>query len=195
MPAAASGDWPTAPPLHRKFTLEIDGKEIAVELFRRTNKALTITGYRLDTIRELTNIDKVLDWGVIWGERRKAAAAAAAPVNGNGFNGNGCGYSVDQIEQIVRDGSAGREPIAATVFHTDRRSLSSAAVGTPSRSSSTCSNSRRASASVTCARIGCTERSPAALANMRQPSCRCLPGGSTAGRPRHRAAGARSAAG
>ena len=30
--------------LHRKFTLEIDGKEIAAELFRRTNKALTITG-------------------------------------------------------------------------------------------------------------------------------------------------------
>ena len=30
------------------------------------------------TIRELTSIDKVLDWAVIWGERRKAAAAAAA---------------------------------------------------------------------------------------------------------------------
>src|SRR5262245_37159331 len=29
--------------LNRKFTLEIDGKEIAVELFRRTRKALTIT--------------------------------------------------------------------------------------------------------------------------------------------------------
>jgi len=31
-------------PLSRKFTLEIDGKQIAAELFRRTNKALTITG-------------------------------------------------------------------------------------------------------------------------------------------------------
>ena len=58
--------------LHKKFTLQIDGKEVAAELFRRTNKALTITGYRLDTIQELNNIDRVLDWAVAWGERRKA---------------------------------------------------------------------------------------------------------------------------
>ena len=44
--------------VHKKFSLEIDGKQIAAELFRRTNKALTITGYTLDTIRELTNIDR-----------------------------------------------------------------------------------------------------------------------------------------
>jgi AAA domain len=103
--------------LHRKFTLENDGKEFAVELFRRTRKALTITGYRLDTIRELTGIDKILDWGVIWGERRKAAAAAAAPVNGHTFNGNGSGYSVDQIEQIVRTG-APENANRSDVFHT-----------------------------------------------------------------------------
>jgi hypothetical protein len=80
-------------PLNRKFTLEIDGKEIAVELFRRTRKALTITGYKLDSIRELTSIDKVLDWGVIWGERRKAAAAAATLIDGDHFNSSGNGYS------------------------------------------------------------------------------------------------------
>jgi hypothetical protein len=34
--------------VHKKFTLEIDGKDIAVELFRRTRKALTITGYKHD---------------------------------------------------------------------------------------------------------------------------------------------------
>jgi hypothetical protein len=105
--------------LHKKFTLEIDGKEIAAELFRRTNKALTITGYRLDTIRELANIDRVIDWAVVWGERRKAAAAeAAAPATGNGFNGssNGSGYSVDQIEQIVRNGAPGTN--RSNVFHT-----------------------------------------------------------------------------
>jgi hypothetical protein len=89
--------------LNRKFTLEIDGKEIAVELFRRTRKAFTITGYKLDSIRELASIDRVLDWGVIWGERRKAAAVAAVPVNG-AINSSGNGYSVDQIEQIVRAG-------------------------------------------------------------------------------------------
>ena len=92
--------------LHRKFTLENDGKEIAVELFRRTRKALTITGYRLDTIRELTGIDKVLDWGVIWGERRKAAVMDAAALSGgNGFGRGGCKYSIDQIELIVRNGA------------------------------------------------------------------------------------------
>ena len=88
--------------LHRKFDLVIDDKPIAAELFRCTNKALTITGYTLDTIHKLTNIDKLLDWAVAWGERRRAAAASAEPVNGNGtFSSNGCGYSVEQIEHIV----------------------------------------------------------------------------------------------
>jgi hypothetical protein len=93
--------------LNRKFTLEIDGKEIAAELFRRTNKALTITGYTLDpAIRELSNIDKVFDWALVWGERRRAAAAEqTASSQGNGFDSGGCRYSIDDIEQIVREGS------------------------------------------------------------------------------------------
>jgi AAA domain len=105
--------------LHRKFTLEIDGKQIAAELFRRTNKALTITGYTLDpAIRELGSINKVIKWGLVWGERRKAAAeAVTVPVNGHGFNSNGCSYNIDQIEEIVRAGA----PDGANrsdVFHT-----------------------------------------------------------------------------
>jgi hypothetical protein len=92
--------------VHRKFTLDIDGKQIAAELFCRTNKALTITGYTLDpAIRELGNIDATIKWAIVWGERRKAAAAAAAPVNGHGFDSSGLGYSIDRIEQIVREGS------------------------------------------------------------------------------------------
>jgi hypothetical protein len=93
--------------LHKKFTLEIDGKKIAAELFRRTSKALTITGCKLDTIRELANIDKVFDWALSWGDRRKAAAAEQAVlIVGKGSGGSdGCGYSVDQIEQIVRAGA------------------------------------------------------------------------------------------
>jgi AAA domain len=106
--------------LNRKFSLNIDGKDIAAELFRRTNKALTITGYRLDTIRELTNIDKLFRWAIVWGERRKAAAEAAATVNGNvAFNGDGNGsrYSIDQIEQIVRAGAPAGEN-RSDLFHT-----------------------------------------------------------------------------
>ena len=105
--------------LNRKFTLEIDAKKVAAELFRRTNKALTITGYTLDpAIHELTNIDRTLDWAVIWGERRKAAAAPL-PCSGNGFtsNGNGCGYSIDQIEQIVCAGAPAGDN-RSDVFHT-----------------------------------------------------------------------------
>jgi hypothetical protein len=91
-------------PLNRKFTLEIDGKQIAAELFRRANKALTITGYRLNAVQQLTNIDKVFDWAVVWGERRKAAAEQVTSSKGNGFDSNGPKYSIDQIEQIVREG-------------------------------------------------------------------------------------------
>jgi hypothetical protein len=106
-------------PLNRKFTLNIHGKNIAVELFRKTNKALTITGYTLDpTIRELQNVDKVFDWALDWGERRKAAAAEqAAPSKGNGFDSSGCKYTIDKIEQIVREGApAGTN--RSDVFHT-----------------------------------------------------------------------------
>ena len=97
-------------PVNRKFTLPIGGKEIAAELFRHTAKALTITGYRLDTIRELTNIDKAFGWAIAWGERRKAAAAAeaaASQINGHSFNGGGPGHDVDHIERIVREGALG----------------------------------------------------------------------------------------
>ena len=92
-------------------------KIICAELFRRTHKALTITGYRLDTVRELTNIDRVFDWAVVWAERRKAEAAAAqeavraANGGGNGFDSSGCGYSIDQIEQFVREGAPRRSPL------------------------------------------------------------------------------------
>ena len=74
-------------------------------------KALTITGYRLDTdLRELTNIDKAFDWAIVWGERRKAAAAeaaAAAQINGHSFNGGGPGHDVEHIERMVREGALG----------------------------------------------------------------------------------------
>jgi hypothetical protein len=106
-------------PLHKKFSLQIDGKDVAVELFRRANKALTVTGYKLDTGRAFTNIDRVIDRGIIWGERRKAAPAAeaSAPIEGNGFDGGGCAYSIGQIEQMVREGVTAHGNRSDT-FHT-----------------------------------------------------------------------------
>ena len=93
-------------PLHKKFSLVIDDKEIAVEFFRRTRKALTVTGYRLNTNRELVDIYRVIEWGLTWGERRKAAVMdAAAASSGNGFDSSGSKYSVEQIETIVRNGA------------------------------------------------------------------------------------------
>jgi hypothetical protein len=93
-------------PLNRKFTLKVEGKDIAAELFRRTNKALTITGYTLDpAIREFSNIDKVFDWALVWGARRKAEAVErTASSKGNGFDSSGCQYSIDDVERIVREG-------------------------------------------------------------------------------------------
>src|SRR5262249_21289559 len=92
------------------FTLKINTKNIAVELFRRTNKALTITGCTLDpAIRELQNVDKVFAWALVWGERRKAAATQEKVASeGNGFDSRGCRYSIDEIEQFVREGALPR---------------------------------------------------------------------------------------
>ena len=109
----AAGD-----PVNSKYTLAINGKKMAAELFRRTPKALTITGYTLDpAIRQLSNIDKVFDWAVVWGERRKAEMIEVAmPAGGNGFDSTGCKYSYDEIEQIIREGApAGAN--RSDVFH------------------------------------------------------------------------------
>ena len=104
--------------LHRKFALEIDGKPIAVELFRRTNKALTVSGYTLDpAIRELTNVDRMFDWALVWAERRKAAAAPVQINGGNGFDSSGCSYTIEEIEQIVRTG-APEGANRSDLFHT-----------------------------------------------------------------------------
>jgi len=85
-------------PINTKFTLDMDGKKIAAELFRRTNKALTITGYTLNpAIHELANVDNVFSWAVVWGERRKAEMIKAAPIRGNGFDSSGCKYGVRRL--------------------------------------------------------------------------------------------------
>ena len=72
--------WGTASrsTVHRKFTLAIDGKDIATELFRRANKALTVTGLSFEQASSANiEIDRLIDWAVTWGERRKAEMPAA----------------------------------------------------------------------------------------------------------------------
>ena len=143
-------------PVNRKFTLEIDGKQIAAELFRRTPKALTVTGYRLDTDPGADQSrSRRSSWAIAWGERRKAAAAAeaaATQINGHSFNGGGPGHDIDHIERIVREGRWAA-PIAVTRF-TRSSAITSAAAGASSRSTNTCSNSRTASPADTSARAG-----------------------------------------
>ena len=73
------------------------------EALGHTSKVLTITGYKLDSIQSFANIDRVIDWAIVWGERRKAEAAPTQTV-GNGHDSNGGGYSIDEIEQIVQHG-------------------------------------------------------------------------------------------
>jgi hypothetical protein len=93
-------------------------KEIGVELFRHTHKALTVTGYRLDTVRELTNIDRIFDWALIWAARHKAETKAAETTEGgNDFDSSGCGYTIDEIEQFVREGAPPEEN-RSELFHT-----------------------------------------------------------------------------
>src|SRR5215831_12269946 len=88
--------------INTKFTLDIGGKKIAAELFRCTNKALTITGYTLNpAIHELANVDNVFSWAVVWGERRKAEMINASPIGGNCFDSSGCKYGLDEIHRII----------------------------------------------------------------------------------------------
>jgi hypothetical protein len=111
--------WGTAAgnSLHRAFELDT-GDKAKVELFRATNKALTISGLDLRQGRKFGNIDRLMDWCVFFGERHKPVPkVTAAPIylNGNG----GCGYSVDEIEEIVRNGAASIDGgNRSNLFHT-----------------------------------------------------------------------------
>ena len=92
--------WGTASgeTLHRKFTL--DGS--ALELFRRTRKPLTVTGLQLGNSQTLGNIDALLDRAVIWAQQRQHKQSKSKLDVNAGTTGQ---YSIDQIEQIVREGA------------------------------------------------------------------------------------------
>ena len=110
--------WGTATgdALHRKFELDTGDKH-AVELFRATNKALTISGLDLRQGRSLGNIDRLMDWSVFFGEKHKPApTTATAPIRLNG-NGHGLPYSLDEIEVMVSTGALPPGANRSDLFH------------------------------------------------------------------------------
>jgi hypothetical protein len=92
--------WGTASgeTLHRKFSFN----GTALELFRRTRKPLTVTGLQLGNSQQLGNIDALLDRAVVWAQQRQAKLSKSKPEIKAGTTGQ---YSIDQIEQIVREGA------------------------------------------------------------------------------------------
>ena len=44
----------------------------------RHRRIVAVTGLQLNAVEELANIDKGVDWALVWGDRREAAAAVAA---------------------------------------------------------------------------------------------------------------------
>jgi hypothetical protein len=94
--------------IHRQIRFDVDGKQVAAEMFCHTNKALTITGMQLGKTRELVNLDNTIKWGIVACERRKTKsmeAAAAKRLNGHDFNGGGPGHDIAYIEQLVCEGA------------------------------------------------------------------------------------------
>ena len=76
----------------------------AVELFRATNKALTISGLDLRQGRSLGSIDRLMDWCVFYGEKHKPVAdggSCANPLQRQRLRL----LVVDEIEQIVSNGA------------------------------------------------------------------------------------------
>jgi hypothetical protein len=87
-------------PLHRKFALE---NGMALELFRRTRKPLTVTGLQLGNSKQFDNIDALLDRAVVWAQNQQRKSKIT---NGSSPNAGTMGqYSVDQIERMVQDGA------------------------------------------------------------------------------------------
>jgi AAA domain len=90
--------------LHRKFLLDTS-PNAAVEIFRRTGKALTITGLDLRQGRTLGNLDKLLHWTQVYAERHKPEPKPTAAAALAGFDNGSGKYSLEQIEDAVRTGA------------------------------------------------------------------------------------------
>ena len=104
--------------MHRKFS-NMDDNGGSVELFRDTSKALVITGLQIDGGAELRNIDKAIEWGVKQGEKHKEEAREEKQREraGNGHDHSGGRDSIDEIDQIVREGAQVVRGNRSNTFH------------------------------------------------------------------------------
>jgi len=95
--------WGTAngDKLHRNFTFDTS----RLELFRHTHKALTVTGMQLGTSQQLGNIDAQLDRTVIWAQQHQQKLNKVKPAGSKITAGTMAQRSIDEIEQIVREGA------------------------------------------------------------------------------------------
>ena len=103
--------------VHSNTRLTIEGKKAGIELFRRTAKALTITGNTLGKPpKQLGNIDELIDWAVVFVARHKTAAEKPTQKKGNGLATGGNGYATEDILRLVREG-AGDDGNRSDAFH------------------------------------------------------------------------------
>ena len=103
--------------VHSNTKLTIEGKEVGIELFRHTSKALALTGDTLGKApKQLGNIDELIDWAVIFVARHKAAAEKPTQKKGNGLNKGGNGHATEDILRIVHEG-AGDDGNRSDAFH------------------------------------------------------------------------------
>jgi hypothetical protein len=96
--------WGTssAETLHSNDLLDVGGR---LELFRRTAKALTVSGLQLGECAGFGNIDVLLNRAAIWAKRHKAEAPAAKVQLSDFTTGTLAQLNIDQIEQIVCEGA------------------------------------------------------------------------------------------
>jgi hypothetical protein len=133
----------TGEALHRKFNLDT-GENAAVELFRATNKALTVSGLDLKHSNSFGNIDRLLDWSIFFGEKHKPVPKPTSAFNPIQFNSNGKSYSIDEYEAMARTVRACYRPgkTVATCFNRSSGITRAVVAGQSIRRSNTCSNFR-----------------------------------------------------
>jgi hypothetical protein len=97
--------WGTATgePLGRNIRPLDVGKDAGIEFYRRQAKALTITGLQIGSCRAFSNIDQLLDRSLAWAEQHNAGTLSSSASASNTLKN----YSVDDIEQAVREGAPG----------------------------------------------------------------------------------------